>query len=200
MMLVLVLAEYLSVRKGWHAELSRKFVHIIIGTFAAFWPFFLSWGQIQVLSLIALVGMLASIKLNFWRSMHSVQRSAHGEILSVLAVGILAFITTQPWIFTAAMLCLAFADGLAALVGLLWGDSNSYKVLGHTRSLAGSLAFFFTAVVIMVCYAAFSGASYNAVTVLWLPLAATIAENLAIKGTDNIVVPLLVALTLTSSL
>ncbi len=34
-----------------HSEFSRKFVHITVGSFVAFWPFYLSWGQIRLLSL-----------------------------------------------------------------------------------------------------------------------------------------------------
>ena len=38
-----------------HDEFSRKFVHITVGSFVAFWPFYLSWGQIMFLSLAFLV-------------------------------------------------------------------------------------------------------------------------------------------------
>jgi dolichol kinase len=66
--------------------------------------------------------------------------------------------------------------------------------------LAGSLAFFFTSLAIMFWYVSFSGSEPTAVTMLWLPVVATIAESLSGEGTDNLVVPLLVALVLTSSL
>lgn len=198
--LILLYAEFLSRKKGIHAELSRKLVHILVGTFAAFWPFFLSWKQIQVLSIVFLVGMAVSVKLHLFRSIHSVERSAHGEMLAVAVILLLSFITTSDWVFAAAMLHLALADGFAAIVGVLWGDDNRYKVFGHTRSLAGSLTFFFISMIIMIFYVVYSGAQYSSVTVLWLPVMATIAENLSIKGTDNIVIPLLVTLVLTSSL
>lgn len=197
--LILLGAEYLSRNKGLHSELSRKLVHISVGTFAAFWPFFLSWRQIQVLSIIFLVGMVMSVRLHFFRSIHDVERKATGEILAVTIVALLSFITTSEWVFMAAMLHLSLADGLAAVVGVLYGDNNSYKILGEQRSLAGSLAFFFTSAIIMVFYAAFSGAVYSSVTVLWLPVAATFIENVAVRGSDNVAIPLLVAFVLTSS-
>ena len=52
----------------------------------------------------------------------------------------------------------------------------------------------------MVWFAAFSRDGYSAVTVIWLPVVTTIAENVSGEGTDNMVVPLLVALVLSSSL
>lgn len=198
--LILILAEYLSRYRGVHSELTRKFVHVLVGMFVAFWPFFLSWGQIQALSLLFLVVVGVSVKLKIFNAIHAVTRNTMGEVLFAVAIGLLAFICTDPWIFAAAMLHLSLADGLAAVVGLTYGEHNSYRIMGRTKSLAGSLAFFFTSVVIMLWYLSFSDSAASAVAVLWLPIAATIAENLSGEGTDNLVIPLLVAFVLTSSL
>jgi phytol kinase len=198
--LIVIFAEYLSRYKGVHSELTRKMVHILVGMFVAFWPFFLSWRQIQLLSLLFLVTVVLSIKLNVFSSIHAVSRNKVGEVAFALVIGVLALITTKDWVFTAAMLHLSVADGLAAICGLAWGDNTTYKIMGRTKSLVGSLAFFFTSIIIMVCYAAFSGLSYSGVTLVWLPVVATIAENISGEGTDNLVVPLLVSLVLTSSL
>lgn len=197
--LVLVLAEYLSRYRGVHSELTRKLVHVVVGVFVACWPFFLSWGQIQLLSLMFLVVVLASIKLNVFRSIHAVSRNKVGEVLFAVIIGILAFIATDPWVFAAAMLHLSLADGLAAVVGLAYGEGNSYRIMGRTKSLAGSLAFFFTSVAVMIWYVSASGVEPSAVLLLWLPVMATVAESISGEGTDNLVVPLLVALVLTSS-
>jgi len=197
--LILIFAEYLSRYKGVHSELTRKIVHVLVGVFVAFWPFFLSWRQIQLLSVLFLVAVLVSIKLNIFNSIHAVSRNKMGEVLFAVIIGLLAFISTNQWVFAAAMLHLSLADGLAAVVGLAYGEGNSYRIMGRTKSLAGSLAFFFSSLAIMVWYVSFSGVQPSAVSVLWLPVAATIAENLSGEGTDNLVIPLLVALVLTSS-
>jgi phytol kinase len=198
--LILLFSEYLSRFKGVHSELTRKMVHILVGIFVAFWPFFLSWRQIQFMSLAFLLVVMLSVKMQVFESIHAVSRNKVGEVLFALVIGILALITTKAWVFTAAMLHLSLADGLAAIVGLAWGENTTYKVMGRTKSIVGSLAFFFASVGIMIAYAAFSGLSYSAVTLVWLPVAATLAENFSGEGTDNMVVPLLVALVLTSSL
>ncbi|MGH7157955.1 MAG: hypothetical protein ACREGD_02655 [Candidatus Saccharimonadales bacterium] len=195
---ILLLAEYLSRYKGLHSELSRKLVHIVGGIFVATWPFFLSWGQIQMLSLLALLAAVLSIKFNVFKSIHAVKRNAVGEVMAALFIGILAFICDDPWIFAAAMLHLSLADGLAAVVGLAYGDNNSYKVLGETRSLAGNAACFFASVGIMLLYVFVGGASVGVLTLVGLPMLVTVAENFAVKGTDNLIIPLLVALVLTS--
>jgi phytol kinase len=175
-------------------------VHIAVGVFVAFWPFFLSWRQIQLLSLSFVIVISISVKFNIFRSIHAVKRGVLGEVLFAIVIGMLAVIVTNKWIFAASMLQLSLADGLAAIVGLGWGEHNTYKILGHHKSLAGSLAFFFCSVLIMIGYVAVSPATADVTTLLWLPIIATIAENLAVNGTDNIVIPLLVGLALTSSL
>jgi phytol kinase len=198
--LIVVFAEYLSRYKGVHSELTRKMVHILVGIFVAFWPFFLSWRQIQLLSLLFLLTVLLSIKFNVFGSIHAVSRGKTGEVLFAVVIGVLSLISSKDWVFTAAMLHLSLADGLAAICGLAWGEGTTYRIMGRTKSLVGSLAFFFASLGIMICYAAFSGLAYNGVSVVWLPVVATVAENLSGEGTDNMVVPLLVALVLTSSL
>lgn len=196
--LILVFAEYLSRYKGVHSELTRKLVHVMVGTFVAFWPFFLSWRQIQMLSLAFLLVVLLSVWLNVFKSIHAVSRNVVGEVLFAMVIGILAFLSTSEWVFTASMLYLSLADGMAAIVGLLWGDENQYKVFGYVKSVAGSLAFFFTALIISVVYTIFSGVPQSVAILLWLPVVATISENVAVSGTDNLVIPLLAALVLTS--
>jgi len=197
---ILIFSEYLSRYKGVHSELTRKIVHVLVGVFVAFWPFFLSWRQIQVLSVLFLIAVLISIKLNVFNSIHAVARNSVGEVLFAVVIGLLALFSTNQWIFAAAMLHLSLADGLAAVIGLAYGEHNRYRIFGRTKSLAGSLAFFFASLIIMIWYVSFSGASPSVVKLLILPLAATLAESLSGEGTDNLVVPLLVALVLTSSL
>ena len=198
--LILVFAEYLSRQKGVHSELTRKIVHVMVGVFVAFWPFFLSWRQIELLSVLFLVVVLASLKLNIFNSIHAVRRNTMGEILFAVIIGLLALLSSNKWVFAAAMLHLSLADGLAAVIGLAYGEHNSVRIFGRTKSLAGSLAFFFTSISIMIWYVAFSGTDPTAMKLLWLPLLATVGEVLSGEGTDNLVVPLLVALILTSSL
>ncbi|HUS26039.1 MAG TPA: hypothetical protein VMY99_01680 [Nevskiaceae bacterium] len=197
---ILLAAEWLSRARGIHAELTRKFVHMAVGTFVAFWPFFLSWSQIQVLSFAFFVVVLASIKFDIFRSIHAVKRNASGELLFAMVIGFLSLIAQTPWVFAAAMLNLSLADGLAAIVGLLYGDNNQYKVFGRTKSKAGTAAFFITSLLIMVAVALFSNESVTPLAFILIPALAAITENVAPHGSDNLVMPLLVALLLSSSL
>jgi phytol kinase len=96
----------------------------------------------------------------------------------------------------AAMLCLSLGDALAAIIGLLYGDGNQYKVFGKTKSVAGTATFFVTTVLVMILYVTLGNASASIMTLFVIPVLATITENVAVNGSDNLVMPLLIALLL----
>src|SRR5687768_7405496 len=125
---VLILAEYLARYKRVHSEVTRKIVHILVGVFVAFWPFFLTWGQIQILSLAFILVIAVSVKLNIFKAIHAVERNTSGEILFALSMLILATFAQNQFIFMTAMLCLSLADGLAAVIGKKFGGKTAYAI------------------------------------------------------------------------
>jgi dolichol kinase len=193
---VLVLNEVLWRRRHAHGELSRKFVHVVVGCFVAFWPFFLTWHQIELLSLAFLIVVSLSKILRIFRAIHSVQRPTWGEVCFALSVGIVAIATHDKWIYMASLLQMGLADGLAAVIGVQFGRRNSYVFLGHSKSLAGTLTFFLTSVVILSAYSHYSGDHLSALVMTALALAASILENASVQGIDNLAVPLMTALLL----
>src|SRR6266705_6252790 len=84
---VLLIAEYASRAKRIHAELTRKFVHILVGAFVAFWPFFLTWREIELLSLAFFIAVALSIKFNIFRSIHAVKRNMLGGLVFAMTIG-----------------------------------------------------------------------------------------------------------------
>jgi dolichol kinase len=195
-LLVLLSAEFLARRTNMHAELTRKFVHMIVGTFVAFWPFFLSWRQIELISIMMLVIIAVSVKFTIFRSIHTVPRNAIGELCFAVVIGLLALISSSEWIFMASMLCLSIGDAMAAIIGLMWGDKNQYKVFGKTKSIAGTSAFFILTLGVMIAYTTFSHDSASFTILFLIPVLATITENVAVNGTDNLIMPILIALML----
>lgn len=196
---ILLSAEFLARRTTMHAELTRKCVHMAVGIFVAFWPFFLTWRQIEILSLAFFIVILISIKLTLFRAIHTTPSRAVGEISFALVIGVLALISSSKWIFMAAMLNLAIGDALAAIIGLLIGEKNQYKVFGKTKSAAGTSAFFLVSLAIMFVYVHLSHESANVVTLFAVPVLATITENAAIHGSDNLIMPVLIALMLSGT-
>lgn len=195
---LLLLSEW-GWRKHWlHGEVGRKFVHVTVGTFVAFWPYFLDWTEIRLLSLAFFVVVLASMHLGVFKAIGSVQRPTYGEIFFALSVGLLTIITTSKGIYAAAILQMALADGFAAIIGGRFGTENKYHLYGRTKSLAGSTTFFVISLALLIGYSQFSDNGLIWQYILLGSLGATLLENIAALGFDNLLVPLAVGLLLQS--
>jgi phytol kinase len=162
----------------------------------AFWPFFLSWHQIQFLSLAFLAVVAVSKYLNIFQAIHSVQRPTWGEFCFAGAVGLVTLVTQNKFIYAAALLQMALADGLAAVVGVRYGNKQKYLIFGRTKSLAGTLTFFVASVLILVGFSRWSGMPLSLGFALLVSVLASLLESLAVRGFDNLLVPILVALLL----
>jgi phytol kinase len=196
---VLCLSEF-GWRRGYMtSEVGRKFVHVTVGSFVAFWPFFLSWNQIRLLSLGFLLVVGISKFLNIFSAIHSVQRPTYGEFCFALVVGLLTFMTHSKAIYAASLLQMSVADGMAAIIGVEYGLKQQryrYHVFGHTKTWLGSAAFFLISCAILTGYAV------DTMHLVWygvivLAATTTLVENIGLFGLDNLFAPLLVALVLT---
>lgn len=195
-LIILVTNEIWYRRYAPHDEFSRKFVHITVGSFVAFWPFFLSWREIQILSIAFLLAIGISKTLGIFQAIHSVQRPTWGEVFFAAAVGIIATITTNEWIFAAALLQMSLADGFAAVVGTKYGGRYKYLVFGHPKSLAGTGTFFVISLAVLLLLNSHFPSPLSTLAILGISSLATLIENVFIMGTDNLLVPLAVALIL----
>lgn len=177
------------------AETPRKLVHILVGVFIAFWPLFMSFAWIQVVSAFLFLAVYASKKYHVFRSIHSVRRPTYGELFFPLGVLIAAAFAESGWVYMAAVLHLSLADGLAALVGVNYVKQGGYKVLGQTKTLMGTITFYLTSLFIISATMLIDPASYGAnvpYVILLLPIGTTLIENFGVYGTDNLLVPVAV--------
>jgi phytol kinase len=193
---ILLFAEY-GWRKHWlNGEIGRKFVHITVGTFVAFWPFFMDWEDIRILSLAFFVVVLLSMQLGIFRAINSVLRPTYGEIFFALSVGLLTVVTVSKSIYAVAILQMALADGFAAIVGTYYGRENKYHLFGRTKSIVGSLTFFVISLALLTGYALLSNAGLAWQYVVIAAAGATLVENIAALGFDNLFVPIAVGILL----
>ena len=192
-LVLLLVGEALYRRSDTTNEFSRKFVHITVGSFVAFWPFFLRWREILALSAIFLIVVALSKYLNVFNAIHSVQRPTWGEVSFALAVGIVTVLTRDQWIYMAALLQMSLADGLAAVIGSAYGKSTRYKILNHTKSIVGTLTFFVVSVLILLAYSYYGDVNLAVSLILLLAVGASLIENIGIHGLDNLLVPLFIA-------
>ncbi len=101
-------------------------------------------------------------------------------------------LTIAPFAAAAGLLALSLGDGIGGAVGRRFGRLR-YRTMGKTKSLEGSLA---VAVAASAGVALAAGAFDHAIAVpavLALGALAAVAEGLAPRGTDNLLVPAAVA-------
>lgn len=200
---LLVITEFAWRKKSLRPEVARKIIHVIAGSIVAAWPFFMSWRTIQLLSLALLIVVVVSQRFRIFGSIHSVKRSTRGEILYPIGIGLCALFEPAPWIFTAAILHLAIADGLAAILGTTkWGKRTRYSLGLQTKSLVGTGAFFLASLMIIsTSYILLDSPELGGVSAADLLLIAglaTFVENISWYGMDNVSVPLVVLFMLSS--
>jgi phytol kinase len=199
--ILLVVTELLWRKKIVHVETSRKIVHVGTGIIVAFLPFFISYDLIKLLSIGFLVAIVVSYKLKIFHSIHAVKRFTIGEILYPIGIGICALLEPAVWIFTAAILHLAFADSVAALAGHKWGKRTKYYIVTHGKSLVGSFAFFASSFVILAASVPLVMATELPslpLLLIFCPLVLTILENISLLGSDDITIPVAVIVLLSS--
>ena len=178
-------------------ETARKIIHITHGVYVATWPFFVGWRSVILLELafLALVAFARIFKI--FGSQRAVARLSWGEFFYPLGV-ILLVLTNQPrWVFVLAVLHLALADAFAALVGIRYGKGNRYKVFGQTKSVAGTIAFFVTSVILVSLTFIMVPSHITSATttvLILMPITTTLIENIGVYGVDNLLIPLAVAL------
>lgn len=196
---VILLAAELSYRRGHlQGENGRKIIHILVASFIASWPFFMETSQIVLLSVLMLGGVVVSRNLRIFTAIHDVKRRTWGDIIFPASIALLAVASNYPWVFAAAVLHLAVADGMAALVGLKF-SKKFYKVFGLKKSIIGTSAFIVTsyAILILASHSSNGQPDISLALIIWLPLILALIENTSPYGTDNITVPLAVVAALT---
>lgn len=191
--LLLVIGELWWRKRRLSGEFTRKFVHISVGTFVAFWPFFLTWNEIRLLSAAFLIVVGISKYFKVFHAIHTVQRPTWGELFFAISVGLVTFITQDKWIYAAALLQMSLADGFAAVIGTRYGQRFRYIVFGHAKSLYGTLTFFVVSVAILIGFSRESGQHLGWKFIVDLSIITSAIENLGVAGLDNLLVPVVVA-------
>lgn len=190
---LLVLSEIMWRARLIRGEVARKLLHIIVGSYVAYWLYFLTFEQIELLAVAMLVGVSISHRYHIFHAITDVKRKTWGDIFYAAGLGLIAFITRQPWVFALAVLHMSVADGLAGLVGTKLGKGNTYKVLGATKSVAGTVTFAIASLVLLLAFRA-SHPEIGLPIVISLPLVLAAVENFGVYGTDNLMIPVLVAI------
>jgi phytol kinase len=199
--LALVTSLSLAVRARWpeRGEWTRKVVHIGAGPVVLIaWT--LGIDRWVALPSAVLATLLAAVnhRRRLLPGLEDVDRASYGTVAYGASITLLLLVwwPREPLVVASGVLVMAFADGMAGLVGPQVA-SPSWLILGQRRSLAGTATMALTSLAVLLALAALAGASGQPVptpaSVVGIALAAALLEQVAIGGLDNLTVPLIVA-------
>lgn len=140
---VIGLAEGLRRKAGYGSSFTRKVVHIAVGMMSWALPFLFEspWPFVAAALLFALINLL-DWRFGFFAAMASSDRSNLGTVYFPLAAAAVALLFwDRPPLMVAALMPLTWGDGIAPVIGKAFGR-HTYTIMGHSRTLQGSAAFF----------------------------------------------------------
>ena len=180
-------------------EASRKFIHILLGNWWLIAVLFFDNVYIAaILPAIFIVINYLSYKFNIIKSMEREgENNSLGTVfyaVSLLVLVIYTFgIIKNPWLGLCGVFTMAYGDGFAAILGKKF-KSKQFNILGSTKSLIGSFVMFIITFLIHSVFFGVIGTNYFILKAIVIGILATIMEAVSIKGTDNIIVPILTVL------
>jgi len=181
-------------------ELSRKFLHIMVGNVAFLLPIFqTSW-------VMAFIAAGPFILFTFLMSPYTPIKSIKGRtsaaghsmglVYYAITWTILAYLFFDNMVIIAiGILAMSYGDGFASIFGIRFGKKK-YNVFGDQKSYVGSFAMFvftFITTVVALVYYSIPLSSYVILVLLGIAVVAAIVEGLTPKGLDNLSVPFVTA-------
>jgi len=179
-----------------YPEVSRKFLHIMVGNVAFLLPIFVTR------EIMAFVAAAPFILLTFLMSPHTPIKSLRGKtsaaghgmglVYYVITWTILAYLFFDNMVVVAvAIFAMSYGDGFASVVGLKFGKKK-YNVFGDEKSYIGSLAMFvftFIMAVVALLYYNIPITNFVIIVLMLIAFVAAIVEAITPKGLDNLTVP-----------
>ncbi len=180
------ISEILHRKKLISAEISRKIVHIGVGSLIFFsYPFLSSATPVIILSSIFIFINALTLILGVFKGMEGVDRESIGTVLYPLSVLIItiAFFRDKLIYFT-SLSALFYGDALAAIVGKEWPLKVFHSDRG-SKSLSGSMVLGLTVYLILTVFF-----KIDLFTALFFSILAMALEAGFYGGVDNLTLPL----------
>lgn len=189
------LAELLRRWRGYGSGFTRKVIHIGVGmmSWVLHYLFDSPWFFISAAVLFMVINFL-DWRYNFFAAMASSDKSNLGTVYFPLSAAVVAYLFwDQPPLMVAALMPLTWGDGLAPVIGKMYGR-RAYTVHTSIRTLEGSAGFFVAGFLFtwLALWLIGGTPEIGATTALWPALVitavTTLIEAVSIYGLDNITI------------
>ncbi|MCA9970126.1 MAG: hypothetical protein KC425_07920 [Anaerolineales bacterium] len=192
---IIGLAEGLRRWRGYSSGFTRKVIHVGVGmmSWGLHWLFDSPWYFIFTALCFAVLNFL-DWRYHFFAAMASSDPSNLGTVYFPIAAAVVAYIFwDQPPLMVAALMPLTWGDGLAPVIGKLYGR-RQYRVHTSIRTLEGSLGFFVAGWLFtwLALWAVGGTPVISVVEAVWpalvIVLVTTVIEGISIWGIDNLTI------------
>ncbi len=199
--MLLVLSAAVICRKRWpdRQELSRKIVHIGTGPIVVMaWWLAIPASIAVPVSLTVTVITALNRRLQLLPAVEDIDRNSYGTVAYGLAISLLLllFWPDQAIAVCAGVLVMAFADGLAGLIGRGM-TSPSWTVWQQSKSVAGTLTMGLVTALVLLLLVLISQSPLHPLRLIAVCALAVGLEQLSRWGIDNLSVPMAVGLSWT---
>jgi uncharacterized protein (TIGR00297 family) len=200
------IAESLRKVTSLTGNATRKIVHILVGVFVFFVPIVFASPVPGIVMSVLFMGInYISVRFRLFKGMDDTMRHTYGTVYFPLAFLLLIvfFWESYPVIISTSILILGIADAGASIIGEGVKNPRSYHLSSDRKSLQGSSAMFLSAFIVTVgCLlwypftlpesADIAGSSVLFVLALSFVVATvtTVVEAMAVRGLDNLFIPL----------
>jgi len=199
--IVIGVAELVRKRFSYSSNFTRKVIHVGVGNWVFLWPFaFDNWYAIIVPPALFVILNYVSYRRELFKAMERKEKAGGlGTVyyaVSLVIIATIAMVLGKAWVAAAAIILMAWADGLADPIGRKFG-THKYRIAGSTKSIEGSLGFFLVGFLAVAVTLMFFGAFSSLPTGFNIPLFSlviaalgTLIEAVSPSGTDNLTVPI----------
>jgi len=199
--IVIGFAELMRRQFSLSANFTRKVVHVGVGNWIFLWPFaFDHWYAILIPPALFVALNYVSYRRELFKAMERKEKAGGlGTVyyaISLTMIAPVAMVLGKIWVAAAAIMLMAWADGLADPIGRRYGV-HKYRIAGSTKSIEGSLGFFLVGIVAVTATLTFFGAFTSLPTGFNIPIFSlaiaafgTLIEAVSPAGTDNLTVPI----------
>lgn len=194
----LPLIRLITRRCGASPEVARKSVHVVMGLACMTFPWVFDhpepvWMLTAMASMpLVALRMVPGLREGIGSALHGVKRLSYGEVLFVPAVAAVFHLSAGDlFLYCIPVAILTISDAAGALGGSRWGRHRYGSGEGF-KSMEGSVAFLLTAIA-CVLFPLWFGGRTGFWQALWISLIlgqlAMMAEGMADRGFDNLVIP-----------
>ena len=195
LLILILITEWLHVKKKWPSEQSRKFLHVSGGLMCLLLPLcFSSHWWILGLASIAFIVLFTTYRKKLLASVHEVGRDTVGSVLfpfPVYCCFLCAELTGNLLYFFLPISLLTISDTAAEMGGQAWGKYGPRFFKGQ-KTLIGSLCFFSTAVLVCFGWMHFYAEIPLMLALIYsicIAIGTALAELVTLHGWDNLTVP-----------